>query len=162
MTEAVLPPGHVAAPSAPNPARPARVAEALERAGQAGSAAEALEVLASLVRAELRDAMRAAGVAKPEAALNALERTGLDQLLVRGLAFGRISPLAVRCELDRLRRALSERRFTAAELKLALVSLDENAQRLALALDRSAGFRYPTQGNRARDSLLTFARSLHR
>jgi hypothetical protein len=148
--------------AARDPVLPARVVEGLSRAADAGSAADALLGLAAVVRAELRDALRAAGVPKPEPALAALEKTGLDQLLVRGLAFGRISPLAVRRELDRLRRALSERNFTAAELKLALVSFDENAQRLALALGRSAGFRYPAQGNRARDSLLTFARSLHR
>ncbi len=110
----------------------------------------------------LRDAMKAAGISKIEPALAALQATELDRLLARSLAEGAVDHRVVRGELERLMRALSSRTIAAADLKAGILAFDEAAQRIALAAGRGSAFKYPTVGNRARDSLITFARSLHR
>lgn len=123
---------------------------------------EALARAGRVVVQALREAMKSAGISKIEQSLAALETTQLDRLLARSLAEGAVDHRVVRRELDRLMRALSTRTLAAADLKAGILAFDEAAQRIALAAGRGTAFKYPTVGNRARDSLITFARSLHR
>lgn len=135
---------------------------ALSQVRAAPSLDEALVHAGQAVVHALRDAMKAAGISKIEPSLAALQATQLDRLLARSLAEGAVDHRVVRRELDRLMRALSSRAIAAADLKAGILAFDEAAQRIALAAGRGSAFKYPTVGNRARDSLITFARSLHR
>ena len=134
--------------------------ERLKAAREAATLDEALDQAGKVVVEVLREAMRAAGTPKIDAALAALSMTELDHLLARSLAEGEVDHREVRRQLDRLMRALSSRTLSAAEIKAGIRAFDEAAQRIAGASVR--GLKYPTTGNRARDSLITFARSLHR
>lgn len=134
----------------------------LDQVRAAPSLDEALVLAGQAVVGALREAMKAAGLAKIEPSLAALQATQLDRLLARSLAEGAVDHRVVRGELERLMKALSSRALVAADLKAGILAFDEAAQRIALAAGRGAAFKYPTVGNRARDSLITFARSLHR
>lgn len=134
--------------------------ERLKAAREAATLDEALDAAGKVVVEVLREAMRAAGIPKIDAALSALAATELDHLLARSLAEGEVDHREVRRQLDRLMRALSARTLSAADIKAGILAFDEAAQRIAGASVR--GLKYPTAGNRARDSLITFARSLHR
>lgn len=134
----------------------------LEQAQQASTKEDALRLAGMAVSAELLEAMRAGRLSKPEKAINALKASGLDQLLVAALAEGRLRYPRVQDELARFRAALSDRSLSANEIKLGILAFDEAAQRLALVAGKKGAFSYPSTQNRARDSLITFARSLHR
>ncbi|MCC7382560.1 MAG: hypothetical protein IT384_12055 [Deltaproteobacteria bacterium] len=131
-------------------------------AGSPKAAAD-LELAANeAVLDELLKAMKSSGIPKAEQSIDALRRSGLDHVLTYSLAIGRLSHESVRRELDRFMKALANRTLTANDIKLGILALDEAAQRLAIAAGKGGPFRYPTSQNRARDSLITFARSLHR
>ncbi|MFO0724492.1 MAG: hypothetical protein U1E65_11955 [Myxococcota bacterium] len=124
--------------------------------------ASALALAAEALTTELLFAMKTVGIKKSEEAISALKKTDLDKLLVRSMALGKVSHISVRNELDRLTKALGRRELSAQELKAGILAFDESAQRIALSTTKGLSFKYPTVANRARDSLITFARSLHR
>ncbi len=124
--------------------------------------AQALALAADALTTELLNAMKTVGVKRSEDAIGALKKTGLDKLLVRSMAMGQVSHTVVRTELDRLTKALGRRELSAQELKAGILTFDESAQRIALSTTKGLSFKYPSVANRARDSLITFARSLHR
>lgn len=123
---------------------------------------QALALAADALTTELLNAMKTVGVKRSDDAIAALKKTGLDKLLVRSMALGQVSHTVVRTELDRLTKALGRRELTAQELKAGILTFDESAQRIALSTTKGLSFKYPSVANRARDSLITFARSLHR
>ncbi|MBI4815551.1 MAG: hypothetical protein HY791_04815 [Deltaproteobacteria bacterium] len=131
-----------------------------ERAGEPG-AREGLETAAQELVAALAAAMKSAKMPRPEQSLLHLQTAGLQTLLARALGRGQLGYGAVADQLERMRQGLARREKTARELELGILALDELAQRIALVSGRG-GFTYPTEANRARDSLITFARSLHR
>jgi hypothetical protein len=133
----------------------------LERAKTVDKA-QALALAADALSSELLNAMKSVGVKRSDDAIAALKKTGLDKLLVRSMAMGQVSHTIVRTELDRLTKALGRRELTAQELKAGILTFDESAQRIALSTTKGLSFKYPSVANRARDSLITFARSLHR
>lgn len=133
----------------------------LERAKTVDKA-QALALAADALTTELLNAMKTVGVKRSDDAIAALKKTGLDKLLVRSMALGQVSHTVVRTELDRLTKALGRRELTAQELKAGILTFDESAQRIALSTTKGLSFKYPSVANRARDSLITFARSLHR
>jgi hypothetical protein len=132
------------------------------RAQEAPTLIEAEKLGGEAIALELLGAMKAAGIPKADAAINALRKSGLHRLLAKSLAAGRVGHVAVRLELDRLMKELATRAITAQELKLGILAFDEACQRLAIAAGKGGPFRYSTTENRARDSMITFARSLHR
>jgi hypothetical protein len=134
----------------------------LEAAASAASAEEARGLAGQAVLAELSRAMREAGITKAEQSVAAINAAGLGPLLARALAEGRVKLSWVDAELDRFRKALVRRDLSAQDIKLGILAFDECAQRLSLVAGKTGGFDYPSSGNRARDSLITFARSLHR
>lgn len=133
----------------------------LEKVKQAGPE-EALRLAADLLLEQLLPAMKAARTPKPEQAIEALRKTKLDLLLVRSLGIGRVSLRMVDDELARMRNALVTRELSANELKDGIKAFDSEAQRLSLAAGKNGRFHYHGEKNRARDSLITFGRSLHR
>ena len=134
----------------------------LEQATASDDPKEALRLAGEAVSRELLVAMKAAGITKAEKSVQALDAAGLNQLLAIALAKGKLSYRAVDDVLVQLREALSNRTLTAEQIKDSILSFDAAAQRLAMVGGHGGGFEYPTKGNRARDSLMTFARSLHR
>jgi len=132
---------------------------------QAQSASEPTEVLrlaGEAVSSELLVAMKAAGIPKSDKAVTALKTAGLDTLLAIALAHGRLKYSPVTEILAGLRTALQDRSLSAEQIKDGILAFDSAAQRLAMVSGAGGDFSYPTKGNRARDSLMTFARSLHR
>jgi len=134
----------------------------IEQARSAASLDEALVFAGQAVVDALSEAMKAAGYTKGPDAGQALQKVGLDRLLARSLGEGQVDHRAARTEIDRLMKALSARTTTANDIKAGILAFDEAAQRIALSIGRGTAFKYPLATNRARDSLLTFARSLHR
>lgn len=122
---------------------------------------EALGLVSEAIAAQLLEAMRAARVPKAEKAVEALRAAGLDALLVEAWAKGKISYKMVDAHLNRLRKWITSR-DRAEVVKQAILAFDGAAQRLALISGRSGPFSYPLRNNHARDSLITFARALHR
>lgn len=133
--------------------QPPRVALAL--AGEA----VLRQLESALVEGKVRFRNRQIGDAKK--ALTYLRRSGLHFLLIEGFSEGQLSYAAVSRHLDRLGRWVRDRKRTAQEIKLGILAFDEVAQRLAIAGGVGGPFRYPLR-DRARDSLITFARALHR
>jgi len=134
----------------------------LEQAKQADTEDEALRLAGAAVSTQLTAAMRAAGLTKPEKSIQAMKAVGLDRLLAAALAEGRLRYPRVQDELARFRTALGDRSLSANDIKLGILAFDESSQRLALVSGKKGEFSYPATSNRARDSLITFARSLHR
>lgn len=113
-------------------------------------------------RSALVEGFKLASVPKPDQAVSMLAKTGLERLLWAGIERGRITERMASDELGRLGDALKTRRLQADEIKLGILALDDAAQLFAGALGKDGGFRYDHSQNRARDLLITFARSLHR
>ncbi len=113
-------------------------------------------------RAALVESLKLASLPKPDAAVAALHKSGLEPLLFAGLEKGRITERMASSELERLGDALKNRTLSAEDIKLGLVALDDIAQLFAGALGKDGGFRYDHTLNRPRDLMITFARSLHR
>lgn len=134
----------------------------LEKAHQATSYEAALAAAADALTEQLAEAMKASGIKNAAASIESLKKSGLDKLLARCVARGRVGYGMVNAELDRLRAALVQRTLTAVEVKLGILAFDEAAQRLALVAGKNGSFQYAGEQNHARDSLITFARSLHR
>ncbi|MBI2376072.1 MAG: hypothetical protein HYV07_18910 [Deltaproteobacteria bacterium] len=131
-----------------------------ERSGEPGAKDAVVEGARAFAEV-LAAAMRAAKMPRPEQSLEHLRNAQLEVLLARAIGRGALGYGAVADQLERMRRALAARDVTAKQLELGIVALDELLQRLALVAPRG-GFSYPMENNRARDSLITFARSLHR
>ena len=134
----------------------------LKQAQVATEQDEAVRLAGEALSGELLVAMKAAGIPKSEKAVTALKTAGLDGLLALALANGRLKYNPVTKVLSRLRGALQDRSLSAEQIKDGILAFDSAAQRLAMVSGSAGGFAYPTKGNRARDSLMTFARSLHR
>lgn len=134
----------------------------LVQAKEAGSRQEAVRLAGEALVEELRHAMKSSGIAKADQSLAALEKAGLHTLLAVCLHEGRVRFSLVNEELDRFRKALVSRDLSANDIKLGILAFDETAQRLSLVAGKNGEFVYPHVANRARDSLITFARSLHR
>ena len=123
---------------------------------------EALRLAGEAVSTELLLSMKAAGLTKSDKSVAALKVAGLDSLLALALADGRLKYSPVTEVLSRLRTSLQNRSLSAVQIKDGILAFDAASQRLAMVSGENGSFEYPTKGNRARDSLLTFARSLHR
>jgi hypothetical protein len=134
----------------------------LKQAQLATESSETLRLAGAAVSAELLAAMKAAGISKSDKSVSALRAAGLDGLLAMALANGRLRYTPVTEFLARLRTDLQDRSLSAEQIKDGILAFDSAAQRLAMVSGSGGGFVYPTKGNRARDSLMTFARSLHR
>lgn len=113
-------------------------------------------------RLALAEGFKLASIPKPDQAVSMLAKTGLEQLLWSGIERGRITERMASEELTRLGEALKTRRLGADEIKLGILALDDAAQLFSGALGKDGGFRYDHSQNRARDLMITFARSLHR
>jgi len=134
----------------------------LAEAERAATRAEAARLAGDAVLMELADVLEKSGLSKAEETVGAIAKVGLGALLAESLAEGRMRYAKVGAEIERLRRALIDRALSANEIKLGILALDDVAQRLSLVGGKGGGFDYPATQNRARDSLITFARSLHR
>lgn len=139
------------------------------RAAEADSYSDALAMVAWAVTEQLlksmkasRMTMKAREISKPDRCVAMLRRSGLDRLLVEGWMHGRVSYQAADRHLNRLREALSSRSLSTDEVKFGILAFDGAAQRLCTGTGMSGPFEYPASQNHARDSLLTFARALHR
>lgn len=122
---------------------------------------EAMTLVAEAVTAQLIEAMKAAKVPKAEKAVEALKASGLDRLLVEAWIRGKITYRMVDAHLNRLRHEINTRE-RAELVKQGILAFDGAAQRLAMVSGRNGPFSYPLRNNHARDSLITFARALHR
>jgi hypothetical protein len=138
-----------------------QIVSLIESAEEADSFDEALALVAKAVTMQLLEAMKAARVPKAEKAVEALQAAGLDRLLVEAWARGKITYKMVDAHLNRLRREITTRE-KAETVKQGILAFDGAAQRLALVSGRNGPFSYPLRNNHARDSLITFARALHR
>jgi hypothetical protein len=142
---------------------PSQETEALLAQAQAAIEPEdALRLAGEAVSTELLHSMKAAGISKSDKSVTALKIAGLDTLLALALAEGRLKYTPVTEVLTRLRTSLQSRSLSAIQIKDGILAFDAAAQRLAMVAGDKGSFAYSTKGNRARDSLLTFARSLHR
>jgi hypothetical protein len=133
----------------------------MAKAETAESYEEALSLVSEAIAAQLLEAMKAARVPKAEKAVEALQASGLDRLLVEAWARGKITYKMVDLHLNRLRKEINTR-DKAEVVKQGILAFDGAAQRLALVAGRNGPFSYPLRNNHARDSLITFARALHR
>ncbi len=118
--------------------------------------------VAEAVALQLLDAMKSSRVPKADQQIDALKRSGLHELLVDTLMKGKLTFQAADKHLNRMRIAIKSRQIAVNDLKNGILAFDDAAQRLALVSGKGGPFQYPLQGNHARDSLITFARSLHR
>ncbi len=109
-----------------------------------------------------RTRLRPKEIGKPDKYIEALSAIGLDQLLVEGWCRGKITYRQVDQHVNRLREAIQARTLTPSAIKLGILAFDGTAQRLASVSAEAGGFEYPLERNQARDSLVTFARALHR
>jgi hypothetical protein len=123
---------------------------------------DALPFVAEAVTAQLLEAMKLSKMSKADQSVDALRRSGLDQLLVEALVRGRLTFQAADRHLNRMRDAIRTRRIPPQDIKNGILAFDGAAQRLALVSGKGGPFQYPLHGNHARDSLITFASSLHR
>ena len=123
---------------------------------------EALPFVAEAITAQLLHAMKSSKVPKADQEIEALRRSGLDRLLVESLVRGKLSYQSVDRHLNRFRQAIKTRDISVNDMKSGILAFDGAAQRLALVSGKGGPFQYPIAGNHARDSLITFARSLHR
>jgi hypothetical protein len=123
---------------------------------------EAQPLVSEAIVAQLLEAMKAWKVPKAEQAHESLRRSGLDQLLVEALLRGKLTYQASDRHLNRLRDAIRSRVISVNDIKNGILAFDGAAQRLAIVSGKNGPFSYITRGNHARDSLITFARSLHR
>ncbi len=133
----------------------------MTKAEEAETYDEALSLVSEAIAAQLLEAMKAARVPKAEKAVESLRASGLDRLLVEAWARGKITYKMVDAHLNRLRGDIKTR-DRAEVVKQGILAFDGAAQRLALVAGRNGPFAYPLRNNHARDSLITFARALHR
>ena len=138
------------------------VKELMKKAEVAPTYEEALPFVSEAILTQLLDAMKMSKIPKADQEVDSLRRSGLDQLLVESLLRGRLSHQSTDRHLNRMRDAIRSRGIGVADLKNGILAFDGAAQRLALVAGKGGPFQYPLQGNHARDSLITFARSLHR
>lgn len=141
----------------------AGVVQGLMREAEAAPTYEkALPFVAEAITAQLLDAMRGAKVPKADQQVEALRRSGLDRLLVEALLRGKLTYQAADRHLNRMRDAIRARGVPVQDVKNGILAFDGAAQRLALVSGKGGPFQYPLHGNHARDSMITFASSLHR
>jgi hypothetical protein len=123
---------------------------------------DAVPFVAEAVTLQLLDAMKSSRVPKSDQQIEALKKSGLHELLVDTLMKGKLTYQAADRHLERMRAAIRGRTISVQDLKNGILAFDDAAQRLALVSGKGGPFQYPLAGNHARDSLITFARSLHR
>lgn len=133
----------------------------MQNAEAAESHDDALALVGEAILAQLLEAMKAARVPKAEKAVEALKVSGLDRLLIEAWSRGKITYRMVDAHLNRLRGEITSRE-RAEMIKQGILAFDGAAQRLAMVSGRNGPFSYPLRNNHARDSLITFARALHR
>lgn len=137
--------------------------QALMLQAEAAPSWEAAQPFASeAITAQLLEAMKAWKVQKADQAHDALKRSGLDGLLVESLLRGKLTYQASDRHLNRLRDSIRSRAVSVNDIKNGILAFDAAAQRLAIVSGKNGPFQYATRVNHARDSLITFARSLHR
>ena len=154
---------------APSEAPPDAIQDLMRRATEAPTYDEAMPLVTEALTAKLllvlkegRITLKAKKVSKPEQCVSALKRSGLDTLLVEGFMSGRITYKLVDAHLTRMRDEIRARTRSADDIKFGILAFDGIAQRLSLVSGKKGAFKYPLRGNHARDSLITFARCLHR
>lgn len=148
--------------SAPPTAQNGEVERLTALAQAATSYPDALLLAADAASAELLETMKAARVQKCEPKVEALRRSGLHVLLLETMLRGALSEALVKQHLTRMQDAIRARLTPVQDLKNGILAFDEICQQLALVIGKDAPFHYPLDGNRARDLLITYARSLHR
>jgi hypothetical protein len=134
----------------------------MRRAEDAQSYEDALPFVAEAITAQLLEAMKTSKMPKADQQIDALKKSGLDQLLVEALLRGRLTYQAADRHLNRMRDSIRSRVVPVQDMKNGILAFDGAAQRLALVSGKGGPFQYPLHGNHARDSLITFASSLHR
>jgi len=134
----------------------------MQQAEGAASWDEAYPFVAEAIVAQLLEAMKTWRMTKAEQAHESLRKSGLDQLLVEALLRGKLTYQATDRHLNRMRDAIRSRSASPNDVKAGILAFDGAAQRLAVVSGKNGPFQYPLRGNHARDSLITFARSLHR
>ncbi len=139
-----------------------KLRNAVAAAQAASSKEEALAIAAEAVISELATAMEASKLPDVAAQIGALRTSGLDRLLVEGLAAGRVTVPMARDHVQRMLRALRDRAIGVHELKAGILAFDESAQRLSISVGPDGNFRYPHLTNPVRDLLIALALSLHR
>lgn len=117
------------------------------------------EALVEKVSLRMHRAMKEARVSKADKKHGDLVASKLDHLLTDVLLEKRLKVSMAQDYLDRLRAMLADRTATPEIVKNGIVAFDEVAQLLAVTTDE---IEYPTDNNRARDLLVTYARALHR
>lgn len=122
----------------------------------------ALPLVGEALIAQLVDAMKASKMPKADQAIESLKRAGLDQLLVEAMLRGKLTLHAADRHLNRMRDGIKNRTIPVQDVKNGILAFDGAAQRLALVAGKGGTFQYPLLGNHPRDSLITFASSLHR
>jgi hypothetical protein len=134
----------------------------MQQAEAAPTWEQAQPFVAEAIIAQLLEAMKTWRMTKAEQAHEALRRSGLDQLLVEALLRGKLTYQAADRHLNRMRDGIRARKASPNDVKTGILAFDGAAQRLAVVSGKNGPFQYPLRGNHARDSLITFARSLHR
>jgi hypothetical protein len=117
------------------------------------------EQLVEQVTARTHRAMKEARVSKADKKHSDLVAANLHRLLVDVLLEGRLKTSVAQDYLDKLRQMLVERTATIDVVKNGIVAFDEVTQYIAATTN---AIEYPTDNNRARDLLVTYARALHR
>ncbi|MCK6551773.1 hypothetical protein L6R52_38420 [Myxococcota bacterium] len=139
-----------------------RVRGLLRDAEAAPTYETALPFVTEALVTQLLDAMKASKMPKADQAIESLKRSGLDQLLVEAMLRGKLTLQAADRHLNRMRDGIKNRSIPVQDVKLGILAFDGAAQRLALVAGKGGAFQYPLLGNHPRDSLITFASSLHR
>lgn len=134
----------------------------LDQAERSESLEEAEALITQAMNLQLVGALKAARVSKAQQAVEDLKEAGLDRLLLESWMEGKVSYKEVSGHIERLRKKMSTLE-DAEIIKQGILTFDTAAQHLAM-LQGPEGhqFEYPLKNNRARDSLTTFARALHR
>lgn len=122
-------------------------------------AEDALTDLENALQIELLLALRSLAHLDGQKAVAAFSRSGLGRALLETGAAGRLTRYSVDTHLNRMRAELVERRLSAEEAKLGLLAYDAALQGLSAVSPTDLK---PPVGSAARDSLLVFARALHR
>ncbi len=133
-------------------------ATALHQAQAAGSYADALTLVTQAVQERFAFTLKSLKIRQADKVAQAVAELKLDTLLVESYAQGKLTRAAVDQQLGRLRSYIKDR-DSAERAKQAILAFDTVAQ--ALALNSGQSFQYSLKTH-ARDSLISFARALHR
>lgn len=115
--------------------------------------------LSERISERMHRAMKESRMSKADKKHADLVATNLHRTLTQIILDGKFTVDLAQKELDRLRDAMVSGAVSAESIKNGIVVFDGLAQRLAMTSDN---LDYPTDRNRARDLLVTYARALHR